>query len=115
MVINTGQMKTIIVDNLRDGVGKTEVTTLIEKEDIQGACRLFARFTLKPGCSIGRHGHEGEEELYYIISGKGVVDDNGVKRNVQEGDATITSSGCFHAIENCGEDELEFLACVLTY
>ncbi len=115
MVINARQMKTVTVDKLRDGVGKTEIITLIEKEDMQGACRLFAHFTLKPGCSIGRHGHEGEEELYYIISGKGMVDDNGVKKIVQAGDATITPSGCFHAIENCGEDELEFLACVLTY
>lgn len=115
MIIGAGQMQTVTLDKLRDGVGKTEVTTLIEKEEIGGACRLFAQFTLKPGCSIGRHGHEGEEELYYIISGKGMVDDNGVKKTVQAGDATITPSGCFHAIENCGEDELQFVACVLTY
>ena len=33
MVINARQMKTVTVDKLRDGVGKTEIITLIEKED----------------------------------------------------------------------------------
>ena len=42
--------------------------------------RLFAKLVLKPGCSIGHHVHENEDEIYYILSGTAETDDNGVKR-----------------------------------
>ncbi len=35
------------------------------------------RGTLPPGATIGRHTHEDDSEIIYILSGHGTVDDDG--------------------------------------
>lgn len=115
MVTHAQTVEPVYVDNLRDGEGQIKIIPLIDKEQMGANCRLFAHFIVKPGCSIGRHGHEEEEELYYIICGRGIVNDNGTQVPVQAGDATITPSGCWHSIRNTGDEDLEFLAVVNLY
>ena len=97
------------------GNGFVHMTHIMEKEDLLGNCRLFAILKLDPGSSLGYHAHEGEEEVYYILKGQGVVNDNGAVRTVNPGDAVYTGNGGSHSIENQGSEPLEFVAVVLTY
>ena len=59
--------------------------------------------------------HEGEEEIFYILSGDGLLTEQGVSSHVGPGDAVLTGGGGGHSIENQGELPLEILATILTY
>ncbi|NLO99293.1 MAG: cupin domain-containing protein, partial [Clostridiaceae bacterium] len=73
------------------------------------------QITLEPGCSIGSHVHDQEEEIYYILSGTGTVNDNGVVKNVGPGDAIKTGDGESHSISNNGDVPLVFLAAIILF
>ena len=62
---------------------------------------------------LGYHEHHGETETYYILSGEGEYDDNGVKRPVKAGDITITPDGKGHGLANTGETDLVFMALII--
>ena len=67
------------------------------------------------GCSIGYHLHDGEEEIFYILSGTGTVTEGDTTSVVGPGDAVLTGGGGGHSIENPGEEPLDFLATILLY
>jgi mannose-6-phosphate isomerase-like protein (cupin superfamily) len=75
--------------------------------------RIFAEMTLEPDCSLGYHVHHGDAEAYYILSGEGEYDDNGVIRTVKAGDVTYTPDGKGHSLENKGSENLVFIALVI--
>ena len=55
------------------------VEPLLTTEQMGGKCRLFAKVSILPGHELAPHDHHGETETYYILSGRGIYDDNGVK------------------------------------
>lgn len=115
MIKRAGETKTDYIEKMRGGAGTVIIENLLEKErnEFNGKGRLFARITVKPGCSVGYHMHEGETETYYIVSGRGVYNDNGVTVNVAPGDVTITTGGQGHGMENGDEEDLVMMALIL--
>jgi len=57
------------------------------------------------GVSIGEHAHgEGIEEVYYLLSGKGILTFDGVEYEMSAGDVSVCDSVHTHgfkAVENC--------------
>jgi mannose-6-phosphate isomerase-like protein (cupin superfamily) len=80
-----------------------------------GKARLVAEVTIPSGASIGFHRHEGEEEIYYILSGSGEVDDQGEVDQIGRGDVVLTGGGNRHAVRNTGTVPLVLLAIILVY
>ena len=76
---------------------------------------MFSRITLEPGCSIGFHNHDNEEEIFYIISGQATADDNGSTVTLNPGDTILTGNGNGHAIENRGTLPLVMMAVIVRY
>lgn len=70
------------VENMIGGKGHVS-QRLLEGDELKGKCGLYAQVTIEKGCSLGYHEHHGETETYYILSGEGEYDDNGVKRPVK--------------------------------
>ncbi|QNM06508.1 cupin domain-containing protein [Qiania dongpingensis] len=101
--------------NMLGGEGTAMVTPLFEKGEYRGHARLMSVLTLEPGCTVGEHKHEGEEEFVYILSGNAIYYDNGVQKEMKAGDTAITISGQTHRIDNKGTESLKYLAMVLTY
>jgi mannose-6-phosphate isomerase-like protein (cupin superfamily) len=114
MVIHRKEMKTDEKEKMRGGEGVTQFTYLLDGSREKNA-RMFAEITLKPGCSIGYHQHNSETEYYFVLSGTGVVDDNGKEVPVAKGDAIITGNGASHSIKNTGREPLVFHAVIVTY
>ena len=114
MVIHRNEMKTEVKECLRDGEGKTHLTHLLDGSTQKNA-RLFAEITLNPGCSIGYHQHDSETEYYFILSGTGIVNDNGTEIQVKQGDSVITGNGAGHSIKNSGSVPLVLLAVIVTH
>ncbi len=104
-----------IKEQMRGGKGSVEVTHIFRQNELRGKARLVARLIINPGCSIGLHEHVNEEEIFYVIKGKGLIEDNGEKREVNLGDAVLTGGGAVHAVENTGGEPLELLAVILIY
>ena len=101
-------------EKMRGGDGAVKLTSLVASPDeLAGKGRLFSKITLEPGCGIGYHTHDGERELFFILSGEAEYDDNGETRAVRAGDVTICPSGTGHAIANRGGDAVELIAVIV--
>lgn len=115
MIRKPQEMKTEVREQMRGGKGQVTVTHLFRKEEIVAKTRLCARLILPPGASIGMHQHDGEDELYVILQGAGLLDDGKQQTPVAAGDAILTGRGESHSICNVGDSELEILAVIMTY
>ncbi|MBP7402013.1 MAG: cupin domain-containing protein [Clostridia bacterium] len=115
MIRKAEQMEYEIKESLRGGKGCVKMTTLLSPGEFKGKARLVARITIGPGCSIGPHVHEGEEEIFYILSGEADFDDNGQARRLRAGDVCLTVGGERHSIANAGDVPLDLLATILLY
>lgn len=113
MVFKNGTTKTEVRVAMRQGPGEVKVRELSGPEGRPAKCRVFSEFVLEQNCGIGMHPHVGETEFYYIISGAGVVNDNGVEVPVQAGDCMSTGNGESHSITNPNAEPLVVLGCVI--
>ena len=68
----------------------------------------FRKRTLKPGSSIGYHLQQ-EDEIYYILSGKGEMKMNGKTFPVKPGDAILTRPGSSHGLTPNKDNELTLI------
>ena len=99
---------------IRNGIGETEMKKLLSGADeLYGKGRMFNLMTLKPGRTIGNHTHEGDNEIFYFLSGTGIYNDNGTAVTVGAGDVAVCSDGESHGLENRGEEPLVFIALIL--
>ena len=67
--------------------------------------------TVKAGYALGGATHE-EDEIYYILSGKGKLKLNDDIIEIAEGQVIFIPAGCFHALDNRDSDED---MCILTF
>ena len=98
-------------NQMRGGNGVVELTALLSA--LPPNARLFSRIRLVPGASIGEHVHEKESELFYFLSGSGVVTDDGERVPVAAGDSMATLDGHSHSVENTGSEDLVILAAII--
>ncbi len=101
------------IEKNRGGEGVTEAHCLLKEDEFYGKGRMFNKVVLVPGASVGVHKHEGDFEVYYILSGNGTYNDNGTDMPVSAGDVTICKEGEIHGIKNTGTENLEFMAMIL--
>ncbi len=95
------------------GEGKAVVRQVIAPDKLNGKGRMFNHIFLEPGASISHHQHVGETEWYYIISGRGLFNDNGKEVEVGALDLCITPDPEYHDLKNIGDDTLEMIALIL--
>ena len=67
--------------------------------------------TVKAGFALGGATHE-EDEIYYILSGKGKLTLNDKIVDVEGGEVIFIPAGCFHALDNRNSKED---LCILTF
>ena len=101
--------------NMRNGTGTVTLQHFFKPEEITAKSRLCARLTLPPGASIGPHQHAGEDEVYIITRGSGLLDDGNTRTPVTAGDAILTGHGESHSLLNTGTHELELIAVIMSY
>jgi mannose-6-phosphate isomerase-like protein (cupin superfamily) len=76
----------------------------------------LAEATVPPGTRTAAHHHPKTEEIYYILSGAGIMYLETESRRVSRGDAIAIPPGAVHWIENLGPADLVFLcACAPGY
>ena len=100
-------------EEVRGGVGKLYFHDFLTKEEAHGAGSLFSRTVIPAGASIGEHRHDGEFEVYYILTGTAEVTDNGTVATLHAGDMHLCASGESHALRNPSEEDLEVIMLIL--
>ena len=100
-------------ENMRGGNGTVEITNFATPEELNDKGRLFANITLKPGCGIGYHVHEQDSELFYLIQGQVLYNDNGVECTLSAGDVMICPAGTGHSVTNNGEQDAVICAVIV--
>ncbi len=113
MIKRKGTYETKRNENMRGGDGVITIEELLTPEELYSKGRLFAKITVNPGCSIGRHVHEGEMESFFIVSGSVAFSDNGEEVILNAGDTALTKDGEGHAVRNNGDVPLEMIALIL--
>jgi mannose-6-phosphate isomerase-like protein (cupin superfamily) len=113
MYIGSRDMQSETREHMRGGDGSVNILNLLSKEQLPSKSRLFGLVTLEKGCGIGSHEHNGESEIFYVLSGEGVLDDNGTIRPVKRGDCHVCRSGEYHAIRNESAAPLKFIAAIV--
>lgn len=94
--------------------GFITVRNLINSDaELNGKGRVFAHTTVVPGSGIGYHVHNGDTEIYYVVSGSAEYNDNGIITTISAGDVTFTPSGTGHGINNKGSEPLEIIALII--
>lgn len=116
MVKDASRMEREVRERMRGGSGAVEILHLFKEGELRsGKARLFARLRLAKGSSIGWHEHANEEEIFYVLSGRGLLSEEGGQKEIGPGDAALTGGGAGHAIENPWDEPLELLAVILRY
>ncbi|MGN0448652.1 MAG: cupin domain-containing protein [Acutalibacteraceae bacterium] len=115
MIKRSNEMTDNIKVNMRGGDGQVAVREILLKGEYKGNARLVATITLEPGCSIGAHVHENEEEIFYIIKGTATYDDNGKTVLLNAGDSCVCLDGEKHSVANRGEETVVLFAVILTH
>ena len=113
-MVRTKSEQTVEFKCIRNGNGEAEMHKILNDEkELYGKGRLFNHMILAPGRSIGEHTHEGDNEIFYILSGTGMYNDNGNLVRLHPGDTTICNNGELHGMVNDGDEPLEFIALIL--
>lgn len=107
------------VENCHGGEGYIYVRQLLGYEpllpvpghpdDFDTLVNFMHETTLPKGTSIGLHPHEGNEELYYVIEGKGEMTVDGETTVMEPGDVVLTKSGSSHSFRNIGDGDLRII------
>ena len=85
--------------------GKGMTTGYIFFDDIASYPISFRKRVLHPGSSIGKH-KQAEDEVYYVVSGKGTMFINDIPHPLKPGDAVLTKTGSTHETIPEGTDDL---------
>lgn len=115
MIKRKEDMNTVVNENMRGGDGSVKITHVLSRDEYKGNSRLIGVITLEPGCSIGAHVHENEEEVFYIMEGTATYLDNGETVTLNAGDSCVCLGGEKHSIANRTDSTLKIFAVILTY
>jgi len=88
------------------GGGQTTAYSFFKKAP--GLSLVFRKRELKPGSAIGYH-LQMEDEIYYVLSGRGAMTVDGKTFDVGAGDAVLTRPGSSHGLKQVGAEDLVIL------
>ncbi len=108
-VRNAAEVRPEVRPSIHGGDGSFEMRFVYGPGDLVSSLRVFELCRMPPGTSIGEHLHDDTEEIYFVLSGVGVMSLDGEEREVRAGDAVLTQPLARHGIRNPGPDELEVL------
>ena len=102
-----------MLENFKGGAGAVRKFDILGADEMYGKGRVCSVMTLEQGCAIGRHRHEGDCEVFLILSGTGKYLLDGELVDVESGDVLFVDDGEEQDMVNESADPLVFLAIVL--
>ena len=97
---------------MRGGSGRALLREVLSPGEMSGV-EFVSVVTLDPDASVGDHRHDGTEELYLVLDGRGTASLDGERFEVGPGDSFLVKEGHSHGLVNSDSLPLTFVA-VLT-
>ena len=74
----------------------------------EGGCQnmIFGMVSFPPGSDPGQHQHENEEEIIYVVSGKGETKVGDTIYPLEPGVTVFTEPGIPHGVKTIGDEPL---------
>ncbi len=85
------------------------IRSLLDLSNAPVQNQSLAEATLPEGGATDRHYHKISEEFYFITAGTGIMEIDGVERDVKPGDAILIPPGAWHQIR--AKESLSLLCC----
>ena len=115
MIRKASETKKEVRDKMRGGEGTVTIRHHFMQNEFGANVRLCASMTLPPGAGIGPHQHAGEDEVYIVTRGSGLLNDGVTTTRISAGDSILTGKGASHSVRNDGKDDLEMVALIACY
>ncbi|HEY7993592.1 MAG TPA: cupin domain-containing protein [Candidatus Eremiobacteraceae bacterium] len=90
-----------------DGIGPIVFRRMLAAESFETNIDFVDLTTIPPGSTIGRHSHDGTEELYFIASGEPLMRVDGIERRLRRGGVAVVHPGGWHELVNDTPDPVE--------
>ena len=84
--------------------GKMGKCDLVRGEMLSAGLNCF-----EPGQEHKAHVHEGQDKLYYVLEGSGLLTIGEERSHFQAGDLALAPAGVEHSLRNDGSDKLVVL------
>lgn len=85
------------------------IRSLLDLSNAPVRNQSLAEATLPIGAETERHYHRLSEEFYYLVEGRGLMEIDGVAKEVGPGDAILIPAGAWHQIRAI--EPMKFLCC----
>lgn len=106
MIIDFKNLTPNVVEKMRNGEGSVKLVKYADDTN------SVVRITISKGSSIGWHIHEGDQEIIYVISGKGRCIEDDKEYELIPGLANYCAKGKNHSIKNIYDEDLELFAVI---
>lgn len=83
-----------------EGIGSIKFREVFGEKDFESNLVHFHETIINPHSTIGYHEHIGNEEVYYIVEGEGMMQLNGKEFKVKPGDSVVAQGGDSHGLKN---------------
>jgi quercetin dioxygenase-like cupin family protein len=85
--------------------GKMSKSTIVQGDSLFAGLNSF-----EPGQEHAPHAHAGQDKLYFVLEGSGIVQVGAETELLSAGDAAFAPSGVIHSIRNPGPQRLVVMA-----
>ena len=86
--------KKVVKEEVQKGPGHLISLVGVEQDsEMWNRGRMLNENVLEKDCGVGYHVHQGDGEIYVILSGEAEYNDNGTITTVKAGDITFTGPG----------------------
>jgi len=75
--------------------------------DFDSSLHFLHELILEPATQIGKHTHDGEEEIYFMVEGTGRMTVDGEVVEMKAGDAVLTKNKSTHSFIATGEQSVK--------
>ena len=97
------------IQNILGGKGVAQYRRALGPGDFYSNWAYVDHLLLPPGASLGKHRHEGLEEIFYVMQGEGLAEAGMESAPIRKGDAVPIMLNEQHAMVNTGTTDLEFM------
>ena len=87
----------------------SEIRPLMDRTTSSGTQCSLAEEILPPNCAVTPHYHREIEEIYYVVSGSGLMTVGNETREVAAGDAIYVPRGHQHTLKNTGTEPIRLI------
>ena len=101
-------MKQVTIKDIGGDIIKDNAPYLL-KDNAFGNNLVLSSTLLRANQSTTGHNHEGQEEVYFFVDGKGEMEIDNNRFPVEAGDVICIEDGEFHKVHNTGHLGLYFV------